>query len=250
MGCGDWILATAQAKQLHERTGRKVVVVNRLGRPQFHEVFENNPRITRELGRGAVPLTNCSGSRPYIEAKGPQHWVWRRWNIAPGEIYLSAGEKAFAAPHAGHTLIEPNTKVPDGNKSWPWDRWQALVDRGGDFVQVGPAGARRLTGVQFVETPTFRLACAVLAVSRAFVGPEGGLHHAAAALGVPAVVLFSAFISPSVTGYPSHRNLYKGASGLGCGTRMQCACCRASMAAISVDEVETNLKEILNGQAM
>jgi ADP-heptose:LPS heptosyltransferase len=224
-----------------------VLVVSRSHRPQWHEVFENNPRIVRQATIDSQMLLNASGNRPYIAAKGVTRWTWQRWNIAPGEIYLSAAEKLFARPHSGHVLIEPNTKVPDGNKAWPWDRWQALVDRGGDFVQVGVAGTRRLRGVQFVETLTFRHACAVLSASRAFVGTEGGLGHAAAALGVPAVVLFSAFISPKVTGYPQHRNLYKGAIGLGCGARLPCACCRASMVAISVDEVDTNLKEILNG---
>lgn len=247
MGSGDWLIATAQAKQLHEVNGRPVLVVSRSGRPQWHPVFENNPRIVPAPTRDAQTLLNASGNRPYIAAKGATHWKWQRWNITAGEIYLSAAEKEFAAAHAGHTLIEPHTKVPGSNKQWPWDRWQALVDRGGDFVQVGVAGTRLLRGVRFVETLTFRHACAVLATSRAFVGSEGGLGHASAALGVPAVVLFSAFISPKVTGYVQHRNLYKGAVGLGCGARMPCACCRASMAAISVDEVETNLKEVLNG---
>ncbi|HWI09770.1 MAG TPA: hypothetical protein VNU48_00410 [Burkholderiaceae bacterium] len=240
-------MATSQVRTLNERTHRPVVVVNRMMKPQWHEVFENNPRIARAVTRNTVQLVNAGGARPYIVSKSATHWKWRPWDIAPGEIYLSAGENEFAAPYAGRILIEPHTKVEGSNKSWVWERWQQLVDRGGDFIQVGPHGTVRLDGVEFVETPSFRMACAVLAVSRAFVGTEGGLGHAAAALGVPAVVLFSAFISPAVTGYQSHRNIYKGAFGLGCGARMPCACCQISMAAISVDEVETNLKEILNG---
>lgn len=221
-----------------------VMVVNRSGQPQWHEVFENNPRIARQ-GR-VQRLLNCSGSRPYIAAKTQAKWTWKKWRIEPGEIYLSESEQEFAERFEGQVLIEPNTKVLDGNKSWAFERWQALVDKVGRhrFIQVGPAAGRRLNDVQFVETSTFRRAAAVLAVSKAFVGAEGGLHHAAAALGRPAVVLFSAFISPEVTGYRAHRNLYKGASGLGCGTRVPCTCCKRSMEAISVDEVALNLKEI------
>lgn len=236
-------MATAQVKQLNERTGRQVVVVNTLMKPQWHEVFENNPRIARSFGRGTVHVINASGVRPYIVSKGAERWTWKRWDIRPGEIYLSAAEKAFAAPHAGHVLIEPNTKVDGSNKSWLWHRWQELVDRGGSYIQVGAAGARRLDGVRFVETANFRQACAVLAASRAFVGTEGGLHHAAAALGVPAVVLFSEFISPDITGYPTQRNLRH--AGKACGARYACAGCRVSMQAITVDEVESNLKDIL-----
>jgi ADP-heptose:LPS heptosyltransferase len=90
--------------------------------------------------------------------------------------------------------------------------------------------------------PTFRLACAVLANCRAFVGTEGGLHHAAAALGIPSVVLFSEFIGPDITGYKTHRNLRH--AGPACGSRLPCQGCVDSMNAISVDEVTTNLWEV------
>lgn len=236
-------MATAQVKQLHARTGRPVYVVGRHGIVQWHEVFENNPKILRAPHRNATRLVNASGLRPYIASKTPARWFWKRWDIGPGELFLTAAEIAFAAPHAGRVLIEPNTKVPDSNKAWAWSRWQQLVDRGGDFVQVGPAGARRLDGVLFVETPTFRLGCAVLAASRAFVGAEGGLHHASAALGVPAVVLFSEFVGTDITGYDTHRNLRH--AGVACGARLPCAGCRASMEAITVDEVSRNLMEIM-----
>lgn len=239
-------MATSQVRKMNERTGRQVAVINRQMKPQWHEVFEGNPRIARAPRRDTVNLINAGGVRPYIVCKGATHWQWRTWDIAPGEIYLTEAEKEFAAPHAGRILIEPNTKEAGSNKAWLWERWQQLVDRrGGDFMQVGLPGAPRLAGVEFVQTPSFRAACAVLAVSKAFVGAEGGLHHAAAAVGVPAVVLFSGFIAPAVTGYAKHRNLYKGAAGLGCGSRMACACCAAAMQAITVDEVESNLKDIL-----
>ena len=236
-------MATAQVREIHKRTGQRVLVVNRAGRPQWHPVFEGNLRIAREPARNVQRLINAGGARPYIASKTATYWIWKRWDIAPGDIYLTPAERNFALPHAGSILVEPNTKVPESNKAWIWDRWQELVDRGGDFIQVGPPGTRVLNGVEFVETDGFRSACAVLAASRAFVGTEGGLHHAAAALGVKAVVLFSEFISPEFTGYPSHRNLRH--AGGACGSRVSCAGCRASMAAITVDEVERHLKEIM-----
>ena len=237
-------MATAQVKQLYAKAKRPVAVVDRQRRLCWSEVFENNPKISKRLGPMVPIIINAGGVRPYIAAKNPRNWVWKRWNIEPGEIYLSHGEKEFAAPHAGAVLIEPNTKTPDSNKAWLWERWQELVDRGGRYIQVGPEGIRELRGVERVITPTFRHACAILSVSRAFVGTEGGLHHAAAALGRPAVVLFSEFISPEITGYKSHRNL-RHANDI-CGSRVPCASCRRSMEAISVDEVERNLMEIVS----
>jgi ADP-heptose:LPS heptosyltransferase len=138
-------------------------------------------------------------------------------------------------------MIEPTTKVPDGNKAWLWDRWQAVARTRSDFVQCGPADAPRLTGVEFVET-TFRNAAAVLSGCRAFVGPEGALHHAAAALDVPAVVLWSEFISPDVTGYASQINIRH--AGPACGSRVPCESCKRSMEAITVQEVVENLREV------
>lgn len=239
-------MCTGHVKALHESNGRPVLVVDRMGRPQWHTVFENNPRIVREHRSNAQRYLNAGGARPYIVGKSPTHWQWRRYEPLPGELYFTQAEKDFGEPHGGHILIEPNTKVLTSNKAWFWERWQEVVNRGGSFIQVGSEGSRRLDGVKFVETANVRMAAAVLAVSRAYVGAEGFLHHASAALGVPAVVVFGGFISPAVTGYKQHRNLYTGGSELGCGSRLQCAHCRAAMDAISVDEVSANLQEVLN----
>lgn len=228
---------------MFDKHGHQVIVVDRAGRVQWHEVFENNPKISPVQYRGVQRLINAGGVRPYIASKTAHNWVWKRWNTAPGELFFSESEKDFAARHAGMILIEPHTKVAASNKAWIWERWQQLVDRGGDFVQVGPPGTHPLRGVKFVETSNFRLGCAVLARSRAFVGPEGGLHHAAAAVGTPAVVLFSEFIAPDITGYPQHRNLHH--AGGSCGSRQPCSGCRESMAKITVDEVSENLEQIL-----
>jgi hypothetical protein len=245
MGAGDWIMATSQVKTLYARTGMPVVVVGRDGRPQWSEVFENNPKIARRPSPASVTrLVNAPGVRPYIASKTPERWTWKKWAISPGEIFLTEAEKRFAEHYRGAVLIEPNTKgTNEGNTAWITERWWQLGATRGDFIQVGPVGVDRIPGVPHVVTPSFRLACAVLAVCKGFVGTEGGLHHAAAALGVPAVVLFSEFISPDITGYPMHRNLRH--AGPACGSRLRCEGCRRSMLALTVNEVSRNLEEIL-----
>lgn len=246
MGMGDEIMASAQAKELNIRTGQPVVIVDRLGRVRTHEVWYRNPRIILQPKNPRyVTLTNGPHVRPYIQAKGTTRFVWKPWGRLTGEIYLTPDEIAFGENFAGKILIEPNVKAgSSGNKSWLWGRWQQLVDMTGwEFIQVGIANTRRLENVQFVQTNTFREACAVLHNSRAFVGTEGGLHHAAAAFGVPAVVLWSEFISPDITGYDTQHNIRH--AGAPCGSRIPCHGCLTAMSDISVDEVAAALQEKL-----
>lgn len=251
MGLGDWIMATSQVRTLNERTGKRVVVVDRLGRVRWSDAFDGNPRVVRpgEITAGSsfqyARLLNAGGSRPYIRSKTETHWFWQQWDIAPGELFLSDDEVAVGRTSAaGRVLIEPNTKVPDGNKAWAFERWQAVVDAlpEVDWVQIGEPSARRLGRVRFVTTRV-REAFGVVKAARLFVGAEGALHHAAAALGTPAVVLWSEFISPVFTGYTSQRNIRKTAAV--CGSRHPCPSCRASMDAITVDEVVRAIQEEL-----
>lgn len=237
-------MATSQVKRMHERSGVPIVVMGLGQRLMWSEVFENNPRILRRPVGHCQVLINGPNARPYIAAKYQERWVWKRWDIAPGELYFSVPETRFAEPYRGAVLIEPHTKVANGNKAWQWERWQAVVDELPDvrFVQVGPFNTRPLRGVEFVET-RFRLAAAVLSVASAFVGTEGALHHAAAALNVPAVVLWSEFISPDITGYATQRNIRH--AGTPCGARVPCVGCKISMGLISVEEVINNLREVL-----
>lgn len=250
MGLGDWIMATAQVRELNERTGKRVAVVDRMGRLRWSEAFENNPRIVAPNtispaeSANVARLVNAGGARPYIRAKTETHWYWQQWDIKPGELYLTHEEHARGAVvGAGTVLVEPNTKVQDGNKAWPFERWQAVVSALDlNWVQVGTSESRWLNGVRFIPT-TVREAFAVLASARLFVGTEGALHHAAAALNTPAIVLWSEFISPAFTGYAGQRNIRQ--TNAVCGSRRPCASCRASMEAITVDQVVRAITEEL-----
>jgi ADP-heptose:LPS heptosyltransferase len=102
-------------------------------------------------------------------------------------------------------------------------------------LQFDHGGAVKIAGAKLARTPTFRHAMAVLARASLYIGPEGGLHHAAAAVGIPAVVIFGGFIPPSVTGYATHINLTGGAAA--CGSLKPCEHCKAYMDVISVADV-------------
>ncbi len=242
-------MAIGEAKQLHRKTGgQKVLIVGRDGRPVKSDLFNDVPYlITSRPNASFGPfqrLVNSSGHRPYIAGKTPEKWTWRKYKPVPADIVFTKGELEFAERYRGRVMVEPNVKaIGHDNKAWPAPRWHALAAEGIPTVQCVPGGVAPLTDTAAL-TPSFRYACAVLSVSKAFIGTEGGLAHAAAAVRVPGVVLFSDFISPDSVGYSMHRNI-RHATGLGCGMRTNCSQCAKAMERITVTEVVTNLKETL-----
>lgn len=247
MGIGDELMAAGQARALKEKTGRQVAIVDQYNRVRRHDIWVNNSDVATSLLPLTLRIRNCSGHRPYIASKSATRWTWKAFTPTPARIVFYSQEEQFGQRHGTNKiLVEPNVKsIGHTNKQWFWERWQQLADRRpGQFIQVGTVNTRRLDGVEFVLTSEFRQAAAVLKYALAYVGPEGGLHHAAAALDVPAVVLFGGFISPESTGYASHRNLFTG--GQACGMRTNCQHCRDAMNAITVDMVDQHLKEILD----
>jgi hypothetical protein len=216
-------------------------------------VWENNPRIARPDEAGdfqELIARDANNLRPYHTGKTAERWTY---NLAfrpyVGELYLTDAEREFGERFRDRVIIEP-TIGPGAspNKQWPSARWLRFVQlaqvAGLKLTQLGAAPNRVLPGVEFVGTQTFRLACAVLAHARAYVGHEGGMHHAAAALGVPGVVLFGGFTPVELTGYPLHRNLGVSLGGA-CGMRVICRHCEAEMAKIAPEQVLDELETIL-----
>ena len=245
---------TGQARKLQSKLKHPVVVFDRNGRIRSNEMWFHNPRILTNWDRKSPvhPLNNGPGVRPYIHAKTERQWVWKDFECTPGELYFSAAELAAAdrAPK-DFVVVEPNNKAKASpNKDWGWERWQALVyllkAEGHRVAQMGAYGMKMLTGVAPIYTGTFREACAVLAKAKAAVLPEGGLHHAAAAVGVSSVVIYGGYISPKQTGYLLHRNLFTG--GEPCGWRIPCKHCEKAMAAITPEQVVRDLSEVVNAR--
>ena len=250
MGAGDWLMAAGEARALHEKTGKPVAIVDARGRAQWVDLWNGIPYILPRVVPGCLTVLSGSGMRPYIAMKTTGRWRWKPYQPKPAEVRFTLDEQMLAAQQAGRVMIEPNVKnIGHTNKAWLWDRWQALVESMPDtqFVQCLQGGTQALAGhnVHHVPTPTFRDAMAVLSRSVALVTTEGGLMHAAAAVGTPAVVLWSEFISPDVTGYKMHTNIRH--AGNPCGMRLNCPSCRRSMAAITVDEVRSALAAITQG---
>lgn len=262
MGWGDEIMVTAQARRMQaaDRLGRRVAVRGRYGEERWSAIWEGNPRMARPGSfsgpRQVLWLRNYPGARPYLDyaqfknSDRTQAYVYTNFSVEPGEIYLSAEEELQRSLLAGAIVLEPTIKPKASpNKDWGWQRWVELAgilrrSSGRRLVQLGQGYGPTLPGVDGIVTPTFRQACALLAGADLLIAPEGGLHHAAAALGVRAVVIFGGFISPATTGYAMHRNLFTGVQA--CGMRIGCAHCADAMAKIRPAEVAAAALEQLD----
>lgn len=258
MGWGDEIMVTGEVRRLQQHDPRKVAVVDRNGHVRSNPIWRGNPRIATlgEIASGidAQTLKNHSGCRPYIKEKTGRRWLYTEWRCTAGEIYLSGDEIALAEAARGCIVVEPMIKaVASPNKQWGWHRWQELVLARPDlpWTQLGPKGMPLLDGVGRVTTRNFREACGALSGAAAAVLPEGGLHHAAAALGVRAVVLFGGMLDPRNTGYDAHINLVEPHPARGdipaspCGMRAPCPLCAESMARITPARVLAALERLL-----
>lgn len=205
MGLGDEIMACGEARRLRAEHDKLCRPIRKKGRPYWNPVFQFCP----DMGRGGRrPLQNlyCGvGCRPYIdyEHSTPERWAWVDYTPTPARLHYPPPRKKH-----GRILIEPNTKerAPVG-KQWGWDNWLAL-SKHFDFVQIGPIGTKHLPGVEFIPTQSLADMLRVVAGCSAAVVPEGGLHHALAAFGKPAVVLYGAYITPHQTGYDGHAQLW------------------------------------------
>lgn len=252
MGWGDEIIASGQARKLHEQHEgkRKVVVVDAFGQLRRHEIWKNNPRISDGSAKNPVVLKNGPGCRPYIKEKTERKWVWKEFECPVGELYFSQEELAFAAPYSPMVILEPNLKQQASpNKHWGVERWKALAvmlrQKGIKLAQFHSAIGMRIRDAQIIEAPSFRHAAAVLARARLAILHEGGLHHAAAAVGVKSIVLFGGFISPKQTGYATQSNFFTG--GEPCGMRVLCTHCAKAMKAIEPEAVAAEAVKLLGG---
>lgn len=257
MGYGDELMAAGQAQRVYEADpSRRVAICDRVGDVRWHPVWEHNPIVARPeevaAGEPVHRIRNGVGCRPYIRSltveSGLRCTDWRARDHRP-VLHLTDEERkrgrrdlarAMKRTRRPVVILEPSIKAQSSpNKQWGAERYAAVVAACSEiqFVQMLHEGIDPIAGVATVWTASFREACAVLAAADGYLGPEGGLHHAAAALNVAAVVLFGGFISPETTGYPDHVNLADTGPGSPCGCWKPCPHCRAAMDRISVDAV-------------
>jgi hypothetical protein len=245
LGQGDEIIATgfargaaARGKRIAFGDGRRL-----LWGPWCAEIFRYNPNIAIHADESNIEwISYYKGHRGYnhLDASG-QRWIWNyKFKAQPGEFFFDAIERMRTLRRPGSVLLEPNVpwhKSVAVNKDWGRARYQALAQklrRAGWRVLQNTYGKVRLD-VETIAVHSLRDAAATIASVDLVIVPEGGLHHAAAAVGTKAIVIFGGFIPPQVTGYDAHINLTGGAEA--CGSLHRCDHCRRALEAIEVDHV-------------
>jgi ADP-heptose:LPS heptosyltransferase len=114
--------------------------------------------------------------------------------------------RIVVAPHG-----PPDVRLP--NKIYPWTQWLDLAPRlavlPGSLLQVGSSReGPLLPGARDFRDRGFRRTAAVLARCDLLLTHVGGIMHLAAAVGLPAVVLYGAAEHPVISGYPWNYNIY------------------------------------------
>jgi Glycosyltransferase family 9 (heptosyltransferase) len=258
MGSGDDIMGTGMARGFHERgklaafgDGKRII-----WGPWSEDMFRHNPNI-------AAPGAECSanlewvpyykGSRIYNSLKNGK-WVWNyAFKATPGEFFFSKDESGLGETFnkINFVVMEPNVpwqKEVALNKDWGGDKYAIVADKlkslGYEIIQfIHKNSKNKLQAARKLEFQRFRDAISVLSKSSLYIGPEGGMHHAAAAVGIPGVVIFGGFIPPAVTGYDGHINLTGGADA--CGNIKPCGHCSTALRKISTEQVVNEALQIL-----
>ena len=269
MGVGDALMASGEIRELRNKKPNSKFIIGDGLRYYWNEVFDYNPHIIKgsEINNynEVVWIKNYEGNRPYRnygEDLPKNNYNWKKsFRPKKGEIFFSNKELELAElaiskirKNIGKKkliYIEPNLKKRLGyqNRDWGFDKWQKIVIKlknHYEFIQVTYGDNKSLVDCINIHGLNFRNSVAILSKCDLFVGTEGGMHHAAAATSRKAVVIFGGHISPQITGYDDHTNLYVNLKESPCGSKDVCKHCKKCMEIISCETVIKEIKEILD----
>jgi ADP-heptose:LPS heptosyltransferase len=164
------------------------------------------------------------------------------------ELFLSAEEERYGREcvGGGKPAVAIHLASAFGpNKSWPFERWVALVESRPDltFVQIGLPSEARLPGALDCRGTSIRAIFSIINACAAYVGIESGFAHAAYAFGTSAVVLFGPS-TPRLWGHQPNINVYHRQPCSPCVDLLNMAPCpygTPCMSAISTEQVAAAL---------
>ncbi|UTU09469.1 hypothetical protein CcrBL47_gp183 [Caulobacter phage BL47] len=281
MGIGDKMMAIGDAWRLHrdDPFNRRVAI----GDGRIIDQTDNDllfglnfiARAGHMVEREEVQwVISYPGNRPYIDyqamrralvAQGQRvfkqkklastlgRYIWKMdYRPTPAPIKQTAEEEMITARWAKTPFVAIEPYIKDAApraKQWPVEYMAETVrrlrDQGVKVVQISAGGQDIMPGATMAATRSYREALAVLKAASLYIGPEGGLHHGAAAMGTKAVVMFGGYIDPLVTGYDMHVNLTGGVEQ-SCGVREgHCPHCKEAMAKITPDLVMDHAVRLL-----
>ncbi len=242
-------MAAGEATRRAAGTKKKFRILDKNGQEHWEWLFDGHPNIARPGERYDGDIGFVNRHRVYIADETKERRTFCEYRPHPAPLQITARAQELSKLAKGAVVFHPAIKRrASPNKDWGLERWQQLIALGGvRWLQIGEPGVPRIAGADHVATPDFRDAIGLISGARAAVLHEGALHHAAAAVGTPAVVIFGGYISPRVTGYDAQSSLYVEDERwpLGCGMRVPCQHCAEAMAAITPARVAEALMQLL-----
>ena len=253
-------MATGEVRVLRKRFPDAKFIIGNKTRSYWNEVFDNNPHIVRgsqaKNYKKIILVENYEFNTPY-RVSGPKYpkenYNWNpKHRPKRGEIFFTQEENNFGKKIIKQIrdkvgskkiiLVEPYVKIRRGyeNRDWGFEKWQKVINNLNNefaFLHVTFGNKKPLQNTINLHGVNFRSTVSILSNCDFFIGCEGGMHHAAAATLTNALIIFGGFISPKITGYDFHTNIYIDIEGSPCGSKLKCKHCEKCMEMITPDYV-------------
>jgi ADP-heptose:LPS heptosyltransferase len=243
-GLGDSILFNSVVHELGRKTGKKYFVGTHHG-----DIYAGNPyavvlpfsqdtnyKLSKLLR--FVPGSRIHHIDYYFEGHPPKRHILKllceRVGLHPPietpSIFLSPEElKSHPLPNTGKPWVAIQstglTQWTD-NKNWGVAKFEEVARMLRGFASTVQLGVATDPGLEVDYSLQGRLqpreVCAILKQCGAFVGQVGFLMHAAAAAGVPGVIVYGGFEAPWQSGYRHNTNLYSTVECAPCWLEKKC----------------------------
>ncbi|MAH49633.1 hypothetical protein CMI37_27670 [Candidatus Pacearchaeota archaeon] len=279
MGLGGYLTWTAVMREIsHKKLDNDTKILpceirdGNITRIFTSPIFDNNPYIyneRRDKGKRTFALPLSLHETSYCKKDTPTK-AYQRYDKhiisqiteyygiddpeLKCELYFSDQEEEESKNiiqelTKGYVVIEPNSKQDyTPNRKYPFEKWQKVVDSLSgevDFVQVGAPGTPALRGVHsLVGKVSFRQAALVIRSARLFVSTEGGLSHAANAVGTKSVIVLTGYQGYDMVAYPDNINISIATHGP-CGLKIECLDCKKDAANHDCNEIINNIRKHL-----
>ena len=224
-GIGDILLSTPAVRAMKQRYPDAQVIYATDRR--YAELLETNPWVDV-----VDDTVNAGENDLHIELDHEDVWrtqvhvIDKYLTLAetPGDadrtldLILTQSDRRFARRLHARLPQRPtvvfHTRSNMACKDWPYEYWQALAEalsQEHNVIQVGREGEPPIDGVldaTGITAPSpLRKTAAILADADVVVCVDSCVQHMAAAMGIPAVVLWGGASSPEVSGHRDHLNI-------------------------------------------
>jgi ADP-heptose:LPS heptosyltransferase len=212
------------------------------------------------------------GNRWYIEGWAPGRIIYKNYQPKPAPYIISHQEREqgdkILKQHGvtdRFVIVNPDSKntTLSSNKDWGIGNWQSLIAKLAPDIQVvrikPPSNVTDVSGLAEYDQPLLdgainiqeddvRVSFAIMSRAQCIITTEGGLHHFAAAINMPAFVIYGGAIHPDQTGYKDRSQTYyvdETQPQTPCGSQRPCNHCRKAMDSIKPSQVYEDVTKCL-----